>query len=708
MKTGFTLRTFAVALACLCTATGSVGLTLGRVQGLALIGQPLELRVPVQFDSSEDAQNACLNAEVAYGENPLDATRVSVAVEPFSDPVNRPAMVRVVATVPVNEPVVTVTLRSGCQVRSSKRYTLLADLPTQVVEQQPVPAPVRAFGRSSPAPREALSQVGVQRPEPVVADAARSGAPRKPQPAPAPVRSVAAAQLPPTVATPPVRLPQPAKTASKARLKLDPLDLLIEKDPVLRATDELLSLPLDDGPRRAEAAALWRALNSSPQQILQDEAQAQRVSDDLKALYTVTNQNQKGLIELATKVERAESERYANGLVYTLGALCLAALAALVWMWQRMHTVQVVPDWRQGQDADDSLMAELLATKDLPQPEAAPARPIEPQPAAPSSAASPLPSFPLSTSPSTEVDFDLGRMDAPWTVSARTPQPAVDPWSAPKATTQDAAHGGIDFSVSLSPSLRSIDTEELEDIRHQAEFFVSLGQHDKAIEILTTRIAQCGESSPLVCLDLLKIYHALGREPEYTFMRAEFQHWFTGRVPVFAEFDNEGRALDRYPQVMERIIKLWPGVRVLEYIEDCLYHHCGTVDGQDFDLQAYRDLLLLHTVAKRILRMGTESGAADSHVPDVVRIPGRAQNIWMSDAPDSRRVPPHRTGTYSRGGLPAAQVQDSNDPQADMDTRGVPLGPMKVPPASPANAGPAKPTSSAAAAQTDFNFLNLR
>lgn len=734
MKSRFSLRTFAVALAWLCAASGSAGLTLGRVQGLALIGQPLDLQVPVQFDTSEDAQSACLNAEVAYGDNPLDSTRVSVAVEPSSDAANRPARVRVRTTVPVNEPVVTVNLRSGCQVRSSRRYTLLADLPTQVVE--PLPARAPALVQVPVTTAQPATSVPETRPAPQ-ATPQRSTPSRKVQPAPVSTRMAPAITAPqPATAgagvAPPARVPKQAKPVSRARLKLDPLDLLIERDPVLRATDELLSLPQEGGSGRAEAAALWAALNASPEQILREEAQAQRVAAELKALYTVTNQNQKGLIELAAKVEQAESGRYANGLVYTLAALCAAALVALVWMWQRMQVVQVVPDWRVGQDADDSLLAELLASKvHLPRDEPL-VRPNEPSTTSRPSGPAPLARTPASTPVMTEVDFDLETMDAPRSAPAHASRPAMDPWAAPSAAApsawghmevpslpagvngraKDVVHGGIDFSISMSPSLRSIDTEELEDIRHQAEFFVSLGQHEKAVEILTTRIAQCGESSPLVCLDLLKIYHALGQEPEYTFMRAEFQHWFTGRVPEFADFGDEGRALDRYPQVMERIMQLWPGARVLEYIEDCLYHHTGTVDAQAFDLQAYRDLLLLHTVAKRILRMGSDSVTTDSHVTDVVRIPGRAQNFLMSDTPDSRRVPAHRFGAHGRGDMNTAEGLDGVDPQAEVETRGVPLGHMRVPPTaiseedSPKPGGPVR--SGESASLTDFNFLNLR
>ena len=53
---------------------------------------------------------------------------------------------------------------------------------------------------------------------------------------------------------------------------------------------------------------------------------------------------------------------------------------------------------------------------------------------------------------------------------------------------------------------------------------------------------------------------------------------------------------------MKRIMALWPGTRALEFIEDCLFHQEGETDGVQFDMEAYRELLLLHALAKRMVR----------------------------------------------------------------------------------------------------------
>ena len=75
---------------------------------------------------------------------------------------------------------------------------------------------------------------------------------------------------------------------------------------------------------------------------------------------------------------------------------------------------------------------------------------------------------------------------------------------------------------------------------------MSLGQHDKAIEVLTSRIALCGESSPLVCLDLLRILHVLGRKADYEFMRSSFTSGSLV-VPAFGHFEETGVPWRRIP-----------------------------------------------------------------------------------------------------------------------------------------------------------------
>ncbi|MES2949019.1 MAG: hypothetical protein V4858_10805 [Pseudomonadota bacterium] len=714
MKAVFKVKTLACGALMLCTAMGSTGLTLGRAQGVVFVGKPLDLRVQVQFDASEDIQDACMGAEVFYGDTPLDASRVSVLVEPATGGARGP-IVRVLSSVLVDEPVITVNFRVGCQQKLSKRYTVFSEVATHVVEP-----PVRVPARTAPA-AVAPPVVGVATPLAAAApDGPATTTPKK-------AKSVAPANAAPAAATaptqqvaPPVanlaRSAQSPKASGKSRLKLDSLDLLIDRDPVLQATSELLTLPQEDPQKRSEAAALWRALNASPEETLRDEARARAMEKDLKALYAVTAENQKGLMDLVAKVQRAESERYANGLVYTLAALCLASLVALVWMWRRARTARP-RSWLQGAEADDSLMAELVQEAKAPASRAAALH------ATPAAAKPPKPETVPAHVPVTELDLDLDLMTAPpsepmWNEpEAQLPQRAGLA-TPPRARVPDAAlvtpanrAAARDFSVSVAGGLRAIDSEELMDVRQQAEFFMSLGETQKAIDVLTTRIAQVGESSPLVCLDLLKIYHKLGREPEYEFMRQEFNNWFTGRVPVIDDFRNEGQSLERYPEVIDRIVALWPDPRVLEYIENCIYHHSSDVYEPEFDLLAYRELLLLHGVAKRIVRLSDGSG--DSHASELLRIPARAPTGLRPEGSGNievaHRVGPQHRGAWKRSPPKAPEV----DPEEEVVTSGAPLSAINPPPVTtPEPLIDERPAAAAADKEqgslTEFNFLSLR
>lgn len=163
---------------------------------------------------------------------------------------------------------------------------------------------------------------------------------------------------------------------------------------------------------------------------------------------------------------------------------------------------------------------------------------------------------------------------------------------------------------------------------------MSLGQHEQAIEILEHRLEESGESSPLVFLDLLGIFHTLGRKTEFEAVRSDFNRLFSGHMPAFTEFSEEGQTLDGYAEVVRRIAALWPSARVLEFIEDCIFRNPGDESGQRFDMAAYRELLMLHGVAKRIVRVSVDG--VESKSAGLMRSPFKTGTVPMPIA-QSRR-----------------------------------------------------------------------
>ncbi|QDL37743.1 hypothetical protein [Rhodoferax sediminis] len=70
--------------------------------------------------------------------------------------------------------------------------------------------------------------------------------------------------------------------------------------------------------------------------------------------------------------------------------------------------------------------------------------------------------------------------------------------------------------------------------------------------------------------------------------------------------------LEAYPAALSRIEALWPSIQVLDVIEASIFRRPGTSDaeGEPFDPEAYRELLLLFSIAREV----AVSTGADKHL----------------------------------------------------------------------------------------------
>ncbi|MCY7318340.1 MAG: hypothetical protein LH617_06380, partial [Ramlibacter sp.] len=123
---------------------------------MALIGRPLDLAISVTLDNAAQASELCAEADVFHGDSQVDRSRVTVRVDPVG---GVDALLRVRSTQAVDEPVVTVYLRLGCNQKSTRRYVLLAEEPGELPLLAPsVPAPTVSV------PRPPSTSVAVPRP----------------------------------------------------------------------------------------------------------------------------------------------------------------------------------------------------------------------------------------------------------------------------------------------------------------------------------------------------------------------------------------------------------------------------------------------------------------------------------------------------------------------------------------------------------------
>jgi len=551
---------------------------MGRARGVAILGRPLDVSVPVQLDSQEDAAAQCFEADVFYGESRQSGNTVTVSGGGAGQA--QSVTVRVAANATVNEPVVTVYLRAVCGQKSSRSYVLLADM---VTELAPLPVATAPSVRTTVAPATSVAEpMPVQKSAGVMSN---NGS-----------RSTVDARTkrPELKSEPKFNSQQSTKavTSSRPRLKLALMDLGPERDPTLKISDELTVLPVEDLQKRVEALALWRSLNATPQDILRDGARLQAMDGEMKGLREQTVKNQKALLDFAGRLERAEAERYANPLVYGLITLLAACGLGMAYAWTRLrrHNRGDAP-WWGGQEPPGANGFSDVGGVDRgigQSPDLKPEMARETVSAVSEEAFAPPPA-PISEGGEVDIDLHLGE-----SVFSN-----LEPVSASTVRAVSKPSPPRDFANSTGATLRAINTKEMLDVRQQAEFFMTLGQHEDAIAILENCIRDNEESNPLVFLDLLKMLHTLSRKTEYDRYRDGFDALFTGRVPSFSNFYQSGNALEAYPEVCSQIAALWPSKDAVHFIENCLVRTRENSQ-QEFELEAFRDLLLLHSIAARI------------------------------------------------------------------------------------------------------------
>lgn len=572
-------------------AVPSLALTLGQPQGAVWIGRPLDLVVPLTLADGEGGDSLCAEAEMVQGGVRADDRRVTVSLEPGGRPGQTRIHIR--STMPIEEPVVQVTVRAGCQASSSRQFVLLADMPVELTAAPVLPG---ASGASSSGTTDASVTRSNRRPQRATGDGSGSSTPAAsptappqraatPRPRPAASAERGEARAPAARATPPARrsapttparapvpAAPPAATAAAptvppagspsasggARLQLDLLDPSAARNPALAASAAAAAGAPDPAVSAALAAAS-AAANAEELQRANERMKALEAT--LAALREQSAQNQRLLLEMRTELAEARDSRYRNPLVYALCVLLLLALIGLFMLWRVARRTTGPAWWGDTTGKDDG------------------------------------PSLP-------PVSAALSTGLAGASVAERSATPKTGPFGTPlvAADTEDESPDTLPpLPEDESAPARYVNTEELFDVQQQSDFFLSLGQHEQAIAVLSEHIADNPETSALAYLDLLRIYHALDRRDDYARVGQEFERAFNASVPDFEHFSEVGHGLEHYRSTLARIEAQWPRQGTLALIEELVFRKPGTRGDESFDLAAYRELLLLYSVAKEVI-----------------------------------------------------------------------------------------------------------
>lgn len=544
----------------------AMALGFGKVSGATALGHPLNFAVGLRLEGDESLEAGCVTADVTVGDRPLPADVVRARVVRAGQGGER--RIRVTTTLPIEEPIVSVTVRAGCPERLSRAFVVFADPPhtlprvgdndTDIAEGADARAQSPFAAAASPAPRPA-------RPS-----ASEAAAPRRATP-------------PSAQASGPARRARAAATAprtSRPVLQLDPADESPYAEPTLRMTTALGTLPAASGAGGGTGAAL-----PDPDDIRrqQDQARLQALEASVRQLREDGVARERALTALQQQAREMAAQRYANPLVYTLAGLCaVLGLGLVAALWLRRRDRAEAAWWAAAGH------------------EVAEARSV--------------------------LGSDAANEPAPTThpaAIAAAPEPAPRPSSAPVVTPvaapepQPAEVYAVRRDVAGEPAVaeprRPMSAEELIDLEQQVEFFVVLGQDDAAIDLLMGHVRSTSGVSPLPYLKLLEIYRRREEREPYERIRERFNRRFNAYAPEWGVDPETGFDLEGYPEVLGRLQGIWqmPSM-AMELLDTQLFRRDA---GPTFDVPAYRELLFLYGIARDLAERDLPSSGVDLLLP---------------------------------------------------------------------------------------------
>ncbi|MEO8060671.1 MAG: hypothetical protein ABI671_20360 [Burkholderiales bacterium] len=589
MRASATAFSLSLAAALWVAAAPAEALGFGRIGNTTQLGQPLNFAAAIRLQNDEALSRECVSAEVLVGETKLQPGQVRVTLEATA--AANEHLVRVTTSTLVDEPVVTVSISVGCNSKVTRKFVAFIDPPlinapqtaaadtsmmvpqrsdSQVAplvaivegEKAPLAVPSRASTpeRSTRPPRprreDATALRTTPRSRPAVIARAADGIASAPsaEQAPRAKRRAPRARA--------AQAPRPA--TSGPRLELEAAPAIVAR---AASAPPAVELPVVAAAAASAASAAPPADQTAAMLALERE-RIRLLEEGLARLRSDSLATQQALVTLQARLQTAESERYANPLVYALAWLSALLALAVGALWWRQSRARGGAQW--WAPPAPSVPAAAART--------ARSRPAEFEPATPTTMSGVAPAYEVSMLDSGEMS--IAPHDLPMTIPAAAalrPAPASSPVIAEPA--------------------RELSVEELIDLEQQAEFFVVLGQDEAAIELLMSHVRNDGGISPLPYLKLLEIYKRRGEADAYERIRDRFNRRFNAYAPEWIADLQQGLPLEAYTETVQRLQELWVSpAKAMETLAAALFRRDPS--DQTYDLPAYRELLFLYAIAR--------------------------------------------------------------------------------------------------------------
>lgn len=562
-------------------ASGAIGsahaLGLGNLRVHSGLGQQLRAQLEVAGAGSANLDQTCFKAKVETADGtflvPANVVLSSSGASPVLSLSTRQNLL---------EPAVKVIVDAGCETQLHREYVILLDPP------QLMPA----------AEDRAAADV---------APAGRNAEPRKQRVRTAAVAQETAAESRPGPAT--SRQPKSGKAAKPVRDALKLSDDVVMLPQGLRLSD---SLSIESGRQLTMNREELRAAQAQLAAILRDENPDQSAGDRLRADQQKIQvlQQEAGQLKRQSQIDKAALDElressFSRNWMIGLSALILAGLAVIAMLLtyiSRMHR-KFASSWWQPVEA---------------KPEPAPKKSIEEivdsvqASYGPPTTVAPYPGFPVEQPDSTLRAYQATPLGAHAERAPDKLDSASDisrVYQSP--TLEDSNSSTFNF---FSTRGQSVKVEEISDVTQEAEFWMSVNDPQRAIEILEPQAAIEHPDSPVPWLYLLDLYRITGNQQKYEGLRDRFAVFFNANIP---EFDVDpatigSRQLEDFGHLIQRICDLWNTNDIVPFLQSLL------VDDRDgkrigFELPVYRDILLLIAIANEMERAKALGGGNGVH-----------------------------------------------------------------------------------------------
>lgn len=618
MKKHFTAHIIFAATALASQQAWALG--FGRAVSDAVLGQAFTFTVPVHVEPGEHFGLECVSTQVYYGDSQLLSSQVRTELLPGSGDYGW--LVKITASAAVAEPIIEVALNASCDRPFTRRFSVFADPPTlgtsaaqspQVAAAtpaatftpgSPAAAPPTGFSTAYGAHRGSSSpstgRARVVRKGPTMALANELNAP----PAAAPSRrhvavDAAGARQPGTRVTPP-----PVDDASR---------LVLDKGvPHLKLDMEEPVIP---PPSSASGAAIGLSELDDP-----DLRQLKALEQNLQAARRDSQAQHDQTARLQAQLTEAQSRSDWTPWLLGLLAIAIAAIAALVWKLRQQNRIAHSDWFNQSQ----------LGAPTPPAPELEPEPVVEPLPAAPVAelrAPAPVAAPAPVPAPVEDTFLELPDIDDG---DARGTSVAAD-----HSATRPLDRQAMAAAMAQEQAPRELSVEELLDLEQQADFFIALGQEDAAVDLLMSHLRSAGGQSPLPYTKLLEIYKRQGDRGAYERTRARFNRRFNAYAPDWDTGPTAGRSLEGYPETIALLEGAWASpIDAMAILEALLFKRDDS--SELFDLPAYRDVLVLYSLARDLWQHG--GGDSGTQVDVLLPLGDFAPTAPMPVYPSAREV----------------------------------------------------------------------